>query len=322
MLFMQVYRPMFLSKGHALVVLLMMLWNSPQAHAAAEVAFGGTPLRVVATLPSLAAIVQDVGGPFVRAEALAAASEDPHFVDAKPSFILALNRARLLVATGLDLEVGWLPTLLVSARNGRIQPGGPGYLEAGRLVQLLESPQGRIDRTMGDIHPGGNPHFLTDPQRVADVAMGIAVRLGELDPPHADAYNSRAETLRDRLTAAGKRQAARFAALPEARRQVVTYHRSWPYLLAWLNLDQVATLEPRPGIAPDPGHVAGVLATMRRRKVHVVLQERYYPVGTSRTLCGLAHAKLLLLPGGIDFAGKEDVVTFFDKMADTIFDAL
>jgi zinc/manganese transport system substrate-binding protein len=279
-------------------------------------------VRVVATVPSLAAIVREVGGSCVAVQALAAATEDPHYVDAKPSFILALNRAQLLLATGLDLEVGWLPTLLVSARNGRIQPGGPGYLEAGRLVQLLEAPQGRIDRTMGDIHPGGNPHFLTDPMRVADVAAGVATRLGELDAAHADVYLQRSDAMRARLREVFTRQAQRFAALPDARRQVVTYHRSWSYLLAWLRLKEVATLEPRPGIAPDPGHVAGVLATMRRQKTQGLLQEQYYPVSTSRTLCRLAHARLVLLPGGVNFADNQDYVAFFEQLADTIYAAL
>lgn len=280
------------------------------------------PLRVVATVPALGRIVQEVGAEHVAVQALAAASEDPHFVDAKPSFILALNRAHLLVATGLDLEVGWLPTLLVSSRNGKIQPGGPGYLEASRLVQLLEAPQGRIDRAMGDIHPGGNPHFLTDPMRVGQIALGVATRLGELDPAHAELFATRAQQLNTTLLTLRQRQAARFLALPQASRQVVTYHKSWAYLLDWLNLKEVATLEPRPGVAPDPGHVAGVLSRMRRDKVRAVLQEEYYPTSTSRTLCQLAKAKLVVLPGGAPLAGNQDYAVFFDKLADTIFTAL
>lgn len=300
-------------------VIGLLVGQAPSARAAAPVVL---PLRVVATVPALGRIVKEVGGEHVSVQAMAAASEDPHFVDAKPNFILLLNRAHLLVATGLDLEIGWLPTLLVSARNGKIQPGGPGYFEASRLVQLLEAPQGRIDRAMGDIHPGGNPHFLTDPMRVGQIALGIAVRLGELDPAHAELFGTRAKALSTRLSAVRDAQAARFLALPAAARQVVTYHRSFSYLLAWLALNEVATLEPRPGVAPDPGHVAGVLSRMRRDKVRAVLQEEFYPTSTSKTLCQLAHAKLVVVPGGASLAGNQDLVGFFDTLANQIFTAL
>lgn len=139
-------------------------------------------VEVVATLPSLASIVSEVGGPHVHVKALAAPNEDPHFVDARPNLVVALNRADLLVANGLELEEGWLPPLQIAARNSEILAGGAGFVEAAQFIEALEVPMARIDRSMGDLHPGGNPHFLNDPRRVAQVAVGLAKTLATLDP--------------------------------------------------------------------------------------------------------------------------------------------
>jgi zinc/manganese transport system substrate-binding protein len=284
-------------------------------------------VRVVATSPSLAAIAQEVGGDAVEVQALASATEDPHYVDARPNLILKVNRADLLLVNGVELESGWLPALQVAARNGKIQVGGPGYVDASQLVTLLEAPAGRVDRTMGDLHPGGNPHFLNDPRRVADVARGVAKRLAALDGEHAAAYQARAERFAAELLALASEQAARFRALPADRRQVVTYHKSMVYLLDWLGLTEVATLEPRPGVAPDPGHVAQVLATMRTKQISALVQEEYYPLNTSKTLVALAAkavptATLVVLRGAVRFNEGERYRAYLTRIADDLFAAV
>lgn len=301
------------------VGLFVLFWVC-DAHAAAPRV---RPVHVVCTLPSLASIAQQVGGDRVRVQALAAPTEDPHFVEAKPNFILALNRADLLVAVGLDLEVGWLPTLLVSARNAKIQQGRPGYMEASGLVELLNVPSGgALNRIMGDIHAGGNPHFLSEPVSVSRVAMGIAQRLAELDPEHANDFVERARLMQKTLVDFSEQQRARFLQLPADKRRLVTYHKSWDYVLKWLDLSEVTTLEPKPGIAPDPGHVANVLAIMRREKVGVILQEEYYPISTSKTLSRLAQAQLVVLAGGVRFTKGQLYLDFFQEMTDKLYQAL
>lgn len=255
-------------------------------------------LKVVATLPDLAAIAREIGGPHVAVTALAPPSQDPHYVDPRPNLILPLNRADLLIVNGLELEVGWLPPLQVAARNGRIQTGGDGYFDASSVVRRLGVPRGKVDRAMGDIHPGGNPHFLLDPRAARQIVAALATRMGKLDPEKADRYRANAADFDRRLAAFAEAQRARFAALPAARRRVVAYHASLIYLFDWLDLDEAETVEPRPGIAPTPAHVARVLSLMKKDGIRVVVQEAYYPKKTSETLARLAGGQVVVLPGG------------------------
>ncbi len=179
-------------------------------------AFGA--VDVVATLPSLASIASEVGGAHVKVHALAAPNEDPHFVDARPSLMLALNKADLLISNGLELEEGWLPPLQIAARNAKIQVGGSGFVEAAQFIDALEVPMGRIDRSMGDLHPGGNPHFLNDPYRVAQIARGLGTTLATLDPKHAADFEANTARFCTALEDLAKVQRERFAALPSAGR--------------------------------------------------------------------------------------------------------
>ena len=262
------------------------------------------PLQVVATLPSLAAIARDVGGPLVQVEALTSPRQDPHYADAKPSLIVTLNHADLLLVNGLELEIGWLPPLLQQARNARIQKGTAGYVDASQSVRLLGVPKGPIDRAMGDVHPGGNPHFLVDPRAGARIAVAVGNALAKLDAPHAATFQQNAAALAQKLDALAKAESARFAQLPPARRNVVVYHDSLLYLVDWLGLHQVATLEPRPGIAPNPQHVAEVLQQMKAAAVPAIAQEEFYPQNTGKTLGAIGHAKLVVLPGGARFPAE------------------
>ncbi len=249
---------------------------------AALTAASGTALadvRVVATLPALGALVSDVGGEHVEVTTLASVSEDPHYVEARPDFILALSRADLVVAVGMELEVGWLPTLRQQARNPAIT-GGNGYFEAASAITAMNVPTS-LDRAQGDVHPGGNPHFIYDARAMAQVARALGERLAVLDPTQADAYRAGGEATARSLEAMAAEQEARFAALPSTSRTIAAYHDSFPYLMDWLGLRQVATVEPRPGIPPTPSHTASVVSTMRSESARVLLQESFYPSSTS-----------------------------------------
>ena len=195
---------------------------------------GRAEIRVAATVPDLAALAREIGGDLVTVRSLSLPGQDPHFVDAKPSLALEMNRADLLLLVGLDLEIGWVPTLLVGARNPKIQPGTRGHLDCSQFVTRLDVPGQAVDRSQGDIHPGGNPHYLYDPRAAEAVAAGIGERLAQIDPGHADSYRSNREAMIQRLRAARvgwEKALAPFRAAP-----VVGYHKTWTYLCDWLRL--------------------------------------------------------------------------------------
>jgi zinc/manganese transport system substrate-binding protein len=278
-------------------------------------------IRVVATLPDLAAVAKEVGGNDIDldVDVLALPTQDPHFVDARPHLVIKLNRADLLLLAGLQLEAGWLPTLLTGARNGRIQPGSKGYFDASTVVPLQQVPTGHIDRSMGDIHPGGNPHYMADPRNGARVAAAIAQRFSQLDPAHAAGYQARAKDLQRRALTLAAVQSKRFASLPANRRQVVTYHQSLVYLVNWLGLKQVNTIEPKPGIPPAPQHIAALLGQMRKTGVEVIAQEEYFPTAAGRLLADKARARLVVLPGGTNVAGGQTYLQYVQSLADKLW---
>jgi zinc/manganese transport system substrate-binding protein len=258
-------------------------------------------LHVVATVGDLGAIAREVlGGGEVTV--LARPTQDPHFVDAKPNLILDLNRADALLAMGLDYEIGWLPVLVRGARNAAIQLGGPGYVDASTMIAPLEVPSGRVDRSMGDIHPGGNPHFTLDPRNGVRIARGLAERFGRLDPAGQQGYVNNAEAFARRLEA----RIADWQRLmaPHQGAGVVTYHKSFVYFTSWLGLQEVDELEPKPGIPPNPPHIAEVVARMRARKVNAILQERWYPSSTASVVAQQTGAKLVLIAGMTPIGGS------------------
>lgn len=251
--------------------------------------------RVVATVPDLGAIAREVGGDGVDVTVLARPTEDPHFVDPRPSHALALSRADLVVVNGMGLEDGWLPTLLTGARNARIQPGAPGHLDASTVITPKQRPSGPIDRSMGDVHAQGNPHYTLDPRNAPPIARAVAERLAAVDPAGADGYRRRAEAFAAAIEAAVARWEQRAASLRGA--PVVQYHRSFVYLTDWLGLDVVAEIEPKPGIAPTPRHVLGVVRDARAREVKHVLVEGWYPATAARRVAEEAGARLVVVPG-------------------------
>jgi zinc/manganese transport system substrate-binding protein len=277
-------------------------------------------VRVVASVPDLAALTREIGGDAVSVKALSLPTQDPHFVDAKPSLALDLNRADLLVYVGLDLEIGWLPTLLVGARNPEVQAGARGNLDCSQFVHKLDLPTGTIDRSHGDIHPGGNPHYLYDPRAAEACARGIAQRLAELDPGHAAQYRQGADRLVARLGAARVRWEKAMA--PFKGTPVVGYHKTWTYFADWLGLEQVGFLEPKPGIPPNPQHVARLLALAQARGVKVILQEEHYPDATARLVAARIPAALVREPAGTDFARGESYVQHMDRVIEALATAL
>lgn len=298
--------------------------NKALASILALTLFATTPanagLKIVATLPDLGAIAKEVAGPDATVDVLASHAENPHYVDARPSHIVKLNKADLLVFNGAQLEAGWLPPLIVQCRNPSVQAGGAGHFDASQHVAL--TGRGVSDRSKGDVHPSGNPHFTADPRGGSQLARALGDRLARLDPAGADGYRARAAALSRQLEAFAATEGARFTALDAKKRRVVTYHASMDYLLDWLGLEAVATVEPKPGIAPTPGHTAQVLQAMKASQVRVVLQEGYYPRNTSQTLCKLASARLVVVDGGTRFQDGQTYLQHLEGITHAIYDAV
>ena len=277
-------------------------------------------LNVVATTPDLAAIARDIGGDAVDVKALAKPTEDPHFVDAKPSHVVTLNRADVLVEGGAELEMGWLPPLLESARNSRIAAGAPGHIVASKGIHMLEIPTS-FDRAKGDVHSMGNPHFLVDPLNAKIVAGEIADHLSQVDPRSAALY---AANLRKFNASIDARLAEWLKLLaPYKGAKIVTYHKDFPYLGERFGLNIVETLEPKPGIAPSPAHLADVITLMRTQRVHVILVQPFQNRRTAETVARQTGASVLDVsqqPGA--FRNTDSYLDLMDNMIRTIANAL
>lgn len=253
-------------------------------------------LSVVTTTADLAAVAREVAGEFARVESMAAPNQDVHYVDARPNLTLTLNKADLLIVNGMELEVGWLPALLSNARNTQITPGNHGYFDASSVIKPLQV-HGTVDRSQGDIHAHGNPHFMHDPRAAAEIALALGAILSGLDSKNAADYRLNAARAAERYRNFAKAERERFDAL-RVNLDIVVYHDSLVYLVDWLGIRQVTTIEPRPGIPPNPGHVSTVLKAIREKKAHAILQEEYYPRKTSETLAQMAKIPVILIPGG------------------------
>ena len=277
-------------------------------------------LRVVATTPDLAALAVAIGGDKVEVKALAKATEDPHFVDAKPSHIVTLNKADVLIEGGAELEVGWLPPLLESARNQKIALGAPGRIVASQGITMLEIPA-TFDRSRGDVHAKGNPHFLVDPLNVRTVAANIAAHFAQVDPKSAAVYQANLAKFNatlDARIASWQKQLAPFKGA-----KIVTYHRDFVYFAQRFGLSIVATLEEKPGIAPSPAHIASVIGTMKSSNARVVLVQPFQNKKTAETVARQTNAKVLdmsLEPGAIK--GTDDYFLLMDYLVKTLATAL
>src|SRR5882724_8309537 len=264
-------------------------------------------LQVVTTLTDLAALTQEVGGDKVDVEALAKGYQDSHFVEPKPSFLLKLRNTDLLVLVGLDLEIGWLPPLITQSGNGKIQPGGQGYLDASQFSQILEIPGGNLTRAEGDVHPLGNPHYWLDPDNGRRIAKGIAGKLAEMDPPDQAYFQQREQDFEKRLAEAEKRWEAQMA--PYRGRKIVTYHRSWPNFAKHFGLDVIGYVEPRPGIPPTPSHTIELVNLMKRENVKIELIEPYFDVKTPESIARMAGGKVVVMMPSV--GGKPEITDYF-----------
>jgi zinc/manganese transport system substrate-binding protein len=277
-------------------------------------------VQIVTTVPDLAALAREVGGDKVSITALSLPTQDPHFVDAKPSLVLKLNKADLLIAVGLDLEIGWLPVLQNGARNPKVATSGKGYLECAQHVRLLEIPTKAIDRSMGDIHPGGNPHYLFDPRQAARCTQAIAAKLTELDPANAKVYAANTKAFLARLEKARAEWEKRMA--PYKGHAVITFHRSWIYLVDWLQLVAIGELEPKPGIPPTSRHVAALLRLGKSKGVKCVIQEAFYPDKTGRLVATKLGGQVVLLAGGADVGAGETYIAHMTHVIEALERAL
>jgi zinc/manganese transport system substrate-binding protein len=284
------------------------------ALAAALVAPGSpaAALNVVGTTEDLAALVREVGGEKVQVDALARGYQDPHFVEAKPSFILKLNKADLLVLVGRELEVGWLPALINQSRNAKVQPGSPGYLDASLHARILEIPQGQITRAMGDVHPSGNPHYWLDPGNGRHMAQDIRDRLSQLSPAEAAYFAARYADFDQRLAAAEARWDASMK--PYRGLDVVTYHRSWANFVERFGLEVIGYVEPRPGIPPSPSHTLQLIQDMKAKGVKLLLVEPYFDLKTPESVARETGARVVvLLPSVGGAKGVDDYIKLFDE---------
>jgi len=264
-------------------------------------------LKVITTLTDLAALTQEVGGDKVDVEPLARGYQDPHFVEPKPSFLLKLRNADLLVSVGLDLEIGWLPPLITQSGNSRIQPGSPGYLDASQFAEILEIPQGKLTRAEGDVHPLGNPHYWLDPDNGRRIAKGIAAKLGEIDLEDSAYFQQRYQDFAKRLADADRKWQAEMA--PYRGRMVVTYHRSWPNFAKHFGLDVQGYIEPRPGIPPTPSHTIDLVNLMKRENIKIQLIEPYFDLKTPNSIASMTSGKVLVMLPSV--GGKPEVTDYF-----------
>jgi len=269
-------------------------------------------LNVFACEPEWASLAQELGGDKVSVTSATTAFQDPHHIEARPSLIARMRNADLVVCSGSELEIGWLPLLLTQSGNGRVQPGSPGYLEASRYVVRLEVP-GVVDRSMGDVHPGGNPHIHIDPRNIAKVAAVLAERLAQLDGANAATYRSRAASFDKRWQDAIRRweqQAAPLKGMP-----IVEHHKGFTYLIRWLGLREVGNLEPRPGIPPSTAHFAELVQQMQQAPAKRIVYSSYNDPKAAAFLSQRTGIPSVMLPftvGGSDRA--KDLFGYFDDL--------
>ena len=268
---------------------------------------GQSKLNVMTTTEDLTSIAREVGGDRITVEAIAKGYQDPHFVEAKPSFILKLLKADMLIVVGRELEIGWLPPLIQQSRNAKIQRGAPGYLDASEQAKILEIPQGQITRAMGDVHPLGNPHYWLDPANGKVIARAIAAKLTQFRPDDKAYFDQRLADFTNRLTEAEKRWVAAMA--PYKGLKLVTYHRSFPNFTDRFGLDVMGYVEPRPGIPPSPSHTLALIQEMRRQNVKIILVEPYFDMKTPNAIARETGARVVVLSPSV--GGAKEVTDYF-----------
>lgn len=277
-------------------------------------------LNVLACEPEWAALAAEIGGDKVKVSSATTALQDPHRIEARPSLIARTRNADLLVCTGLELETGWLPLLLRQSGNPRVAPGQPGYFEAGAFVARLDVPA-QVDRSQGDIHAAGNPHIQQDPRNIARVAAALAQRLAVIDGANAAYYQERQRDFAARWDAA--RQAWERKAAPLKGTAIVAHHKNMAYLLDWLGMREVATLEPQPGVEPSAAHLSALVAQLRSQPARMVVRAAYQDGRASQWLSEQAGIPAVVLPftvGGDE--RSKDLFSLFDDTVQRLLEGL
>lgn len=291
------------------IVLLLLLIVVP--------ATASARLKVVTTIPDFAAIAEGIGKDQVEASSIARGDQDPHYLEPKPSYALLLNRADLLIEVGLELESGWLPVLMTQSRNPKIQPGEPGHLNASEGIPILEIPTGSIDRSMGDVHPSGNPHYWLNPRNGLLIAVAIRNKLILLDPSHASIYKDNYLEFEQRLSdriASWEKKAQAFRG-----KKVVTHHKSFSYFVDWTGIRIEGLVEPKPGIPPNPSHLLDLIQLIGREKIPLLITENYYDPRPSQELAARTGAGVVILPTSV---GGEPGIKTYEELFDSLIEKL
>jgi zinc/manganese transport system substrate-binding protein len=269
-------------------------------------------LKVVTSTTDLYDIAKAVGGNKITASHIGEGYQDPHFIEAKPSFVLQLRNADVWAFVGLDLEIGWMPLLLDGARNPKIRQGGSGYVDVSRAIPLLDIPSGNVDRSQGDVHPLGNPHYWLDPENGRRIARLFRDKFAQLDAKNAATYNSNEQAFEARLNAAEKTWAPLIAQIKG--KPVVAWHTSWRYFAEYTGMKIVSFMEPKPGVPPSVSHLAEVMADMRRTSAKVIVMEPFYDRKQGDLVAGRVGGTVLVLPpsvGGV--AGTGDYISLMTR---------
>ena len=270
--------------------------------------FASAKLNIVTTIADLASITREVGGDEVAVEAIAKGTQDPHAIEAKPSFMLKMNKADLVISIGLGLEVGWLPSIMRGARNPKIMEA-KGKLEVGPFVNPIEVPTGNVSRAEGDVHPEGNPHVTLDPQRAGQIAEKIAERLGELDGVHKADFQARAKKFKDRME--GKLKGWKARITKSGVKNVVTYHKTLNYFLKVFDIGNPIELEPKPGIPPTSNHIMDVIRVVKEKKISLILVENFFDhTVANRIKQDMPTVRIVSVPVSVD--GNDSIKTMDD----------
>ena len=281
----------------------------------------GAQLKVVTSTTDLYDIAKAVGGSRITATHIGEGYQDPHFIEAKPSFVLQLRKADVWAFVGLDLEIGWMPLLLDGARNPRVRPGGSGYVDVSKAMPVMDVPQGNVDRSMGDVHPLGNPHYWLDPENGRRIARLFRDKFTQLDRAHAAEYDRNERAFEARLNAAEKAWQPQLAQI--RGKSIIAYHTSWRYFAAYTGAKIVAFMEPKPGVPPSPSHVFEVIRDAKQAGAKVVVQEPFYERKMSDLVAKQLGGTVLVIPpsvGGVK--GATDYITLMKSDIEALANAL
>ncbi len=270
-------------------------------------AWGAKKLNVVGSTEDMASLSREIGGDRVNVEAIARGYQDPHFVEPKPSFLLKLQKADVLVLVGRQLEIGWLPALINQSRNQKIQVGAPGYVDASQNCEILEIPTKEVTRAMGDVHPVGNPHYWLDPGNGRRIAKTLEQKFSQLQPEDAKYFAERYSDFDRRLRDAEKKWEGQMA--PYRGRKVVTYHNSWPNFARRFGLDVMGYVEPKPGIPPTPSHTLRLIGFMKRENVKLILVEPYFDLRTPESIARQTGGQVVVLMPSV--GGVKEIKDYF-----------